>query len=111
MIGVLVFLGIFLTFSCEKKEEVKILKNVNVKELVGIKGCPHCHDMRRELLGPSFYEISKRYAEEDIDELVKSMLQGSSKKWGKFSMPPQKLTKEEAYTIAKWIIELKNKSH
>lgn len=95
----------------KKKEEVKILKKISVKELVGIKGCPHCHDMRRKLLGPSFYEISNRYTEKDIDELVKSMLQGSSKKWGKFSMPPQKLTKEEAYTIAKWIIELKKKSY
>jgi len=101
-------LALFLV-SGERKEH-KILRNVNVKELVGEKGCPRCHDMRRPLVGPPFYKISERYTEKDIDKLVESMLKGSRGKWTtKYFMPPQALSEEEAYTIAHWIINLKKK--
>ena len=82
---------------------------MNVKELVGIKGCPYCHDMRRDLLGPSFYKISERYSEKDKDKLVKSILEGSAGRWGENSMPPQKVTEEEARMIVDWILNLKKK--
>ena len=103
----LIFL--ILITGCEKKKEHRKV-NVNVKELVGMRGCPYCHDMRRKLLGPSFYEISKRYSENDIDKLVESILKGSKGKWGEYEMPPQKVSEEEARIIAEWIINLKKQN-
>ncbi|NPA33074.1 MAG: c-type cytochrome [Aquificae bacterium] len=93
--------------SCEEREKKEGYTQVSVKELVGMRGCPHCHDMRRKLLGPSFYDISKRYTEKDVDKLVRSILEGSSGRWGSVPMPPQKLSEEEAKAIARWIISLK----
>ena len=92
--------------SCEKKEEQGTA--MSVKELVGVKGCPYCHDMRRELLGPSFIRISERYSASDEDTLVESLLKGSRGKWGDRGMPPQKLSEEEARLIVRWILELKD---
>ncbi len=106
MIKLLIIISFIL--SCERTEKRNI-ESINVKELVGIKGCPYCHDMRRDLLGPSFYRISERYSEKDIDVIVKSILEGSRGKWGENAMPPQKVTEEEARIIAEWIISLKNR--
>jgi len=97
------FLVLLLLGCQEKKERPK----VNVKELVGIRGCPYCHDMRRPLLGPSFLDISKRYGPEDLERIKESILKGSRGRWGEVAMPPQKVTEEEAELIAEWILELK----
>ena len=107
MILVVLFLLLGL-LGCESKEKSPPPK-VNVKELIGARGCPYCHDMRRRLLGPSFYEISERYSEKDFENIVKSILKGSKGKWGKYVMPPQKVSREEAEWMAKWILELKKK--
>ncbi|GAB6065218.1 hypothetical protein JCM9492_03100 [Aquifex pyrophilus] len=101
----LLILVVIFTLSCEEREKVKV--KVDVKELVGRRGCPFCHDMKRKLLGPSFYEISKRYSEKDRDKIVESILKGSKNKWGDVPMPPQKVSKEEAELIAEWIFNLK----
>ncbi len=108
MIGFALIFALML-FSCESREEGAQVRYTNIKELVGIKGCPYCHDMRRDLLGPSFYKISERYSEKDKDKLVKSILEGSMGKWGENSMPPQKVTEEEARMIVDWILNLKKK--
>jgi len=101
-----ILLAVILVVGCERQEERADLK-IDVKELVGIKGCPYCHDMRRQLLGPSFYAISERYSKEDEDKLVESLLKGSRGKWGENAMPPQKVTEEEARLIVRWILNLK----
>ncbi len=106
MLWILLVSALFTVFSCEKKEEPRMSPQ-EVKELVGERGCPYCHDMRRPLLGPSFVDISKRYTEKDRGELVRSLLEGSRGKWGKNAMPPQKLSEEEARLIVDWILNLK----
>lgn len=102
-----ILLALILTAGCERQGE-KAQAKINVKELVGIKGCPYCHDMRRQLLGPSFYAISERYSKKDEDKLVESILKGSRGKWGDNAMPPQKVTEEEARIIVRWILNLKS---
>ncbi len=104
MVGLLMVM-VLLVASCDYKES-KSSPRVSVKELVGMKGCPYCHDVRRQLLGPSFLEISKRYSENDKDLLIKSILQGSKGKWGENVMPPQKVSEEEARIIVEWILSL-----
>jgi len=107
MLGVLLVI-LAITMGCEKKESGERLRKIDVKELMGMRGCPYCHDIRRPLLGPSFVEISKRYKEEDLNKLVKSILEGSSGKWGDKAMPPQKVSEEEARLMAEWILKLKD---
>lgn len=99
-------LTVVLIAGCEGQDRDARIK-MDVKEFVGMKGCPYCHDMRRKLLGPSFYSISERYREEDREKLIESLLKGSNGKWGDSAMPPQKLTDEEARIIVEWILRLK----
>jgi cytochrome c len=101
---------LFLTLvllACERQESPQI-PSESVKELVGIRGCPYCHDMRRRILGPSFEEISERYSSEDREKLIKSILHGSRGRWGDRAMPPQRVSKEEARAIVEWILKLKH---
>ncbi|GBC87900.1 Cytochrome c-552 [bacterium HR13] len=101
----LVFLFVL---SCEKaKVEEKPSLAINTKELIRWRGCTDCHDTKRSLVGPSFFDISQRYKEKDI--LVKSILEGSCGKWKARweCMPPQKVSKEEAERMAEWILYLK----
>ncbi|EDP74733.1 c-type cytochrome [Hydrogenivirga sp. 128-5-R1-1] len=107
MLYALILVILLSSLSCERRENASF-EPAKVKELVGIKGCPYCHDMSRKLLGPSFTDISRRYSEDELDILVNSILKGSRGKWGKEGMPPQKVTKEEAELIARWIISLKH---
>ncbi|NPB08326.1 MAG: cytochrome C [Aquificae bacterium] len=104
----LMVLALFLA-SCEERRESPPVK-VDVKELMGVRGCPYCHDIRRPLLGPSFLEVSRRYSEEDLEMLVESILKGSRGKWGDRAMPPQKVSEEEARLMAEWILNLKSES-
>jgi cytochrome c551/c552 len=60
-------------------------------------------------LAPSFKAIAKRYSTNQIDELSKSIKNGSRGKWKgfKLSMPPFKDLKDhEAKSMAKWILSL-----
>lgn len=83
--------------------------------LAGIKtsNCLNCHSFSAKLIGPSFYEISKRYPskEANIDLLIKRIREGSTGVWGDVTMPTHpELTKDQTREIIKWILENGTKS-
>jgi len=51
--------------------------------------CFNCHNFNGKAIGPSFYDISKRYpaAKASTDTLVRRIKDGSSGVWGKEKMP------------------------
>ena len=70
--------------------------------------CFNCHNFNSKAIGPSFYEISKRYppTKSNTDSLVKHILEGYSDTWGKEKMPSHpELTKEEIKTTVLWILK------
>jgi hypothetical protein len=66
--------------------------------------------MDKQVVGPAWIEVSKKYTEKDIPQLVNSVLNGSMGKWGQVPMPANKglVTEEEAKKLVTWIISLKN---
>ncbi|QSR89549.1 hypothetical protein IT6_04560 [Methylacidiphilum caldifontis] len=80
---------------------------ISAKELFRLRGCTDCHDTKRFLVGPSFYDIAQRYEKKEV--LVKSVLEGSCGKWKtKWEcMPPQRVEKEEAERMVEWILNLR----
>ncbi|WP_211451841.1 c-type cytochrome [Collimonas antrihumi] len=77
--------------------------------VAGEESCRACHSMDTTLVGPPFRAVAARYKDDQlaIEKLKKSMLEGSSGKWGSVAMPPnQGLTREEAERFAHWVMSL-----
>lgn len=71
-----------------------------------ISNCFNCHAFNSKSIGPSFYDISKKYkaTSGNIALLVKHTREGSTGIWGKVSMPTHtELTNEETKKIIEWI--------
>jgi cytochrome c551/c552 len=69
--------------------------------------CSACHGVDSKLVGPSFKDISKKYASHDdaVGYLVQKIRAGGSGVWGAVPMPPQSIAEADARTIASWIAE------
>ncbi|HEY2580412.1 MAG TPA: c-type cytochrome [Mucilaginibacter sp.] len=73
-----------------------------------ISNCFNCHNFNSKSIGPSFYEISKRYppTTAKTDSLIKHIRDGSSDIWGKEKMPSHpELTKDEIKSAVQWIMK------
>lgn len=71
--------------------------------------CFNCHNFNSKLIGPSFNDISKKYASgtTDMALLQKHILEGSTGVWGNVSMPSHpELNKEQATEMIQWILQL-----
>ncbi|HEY4324270.1 MAG TPA: c-type cytochrome [Mucilaginibacter sp.] len=76
--------------------------------MMRVSNCFNCHNFNSKSIGPSFYEISKRYplTPAKTDSLIKHIHEGSSDIWGKEKMPSHpELTKEEIKSAVQWIMK------
>jgi len=76
--------------------------------LIRASNCFNCHNFNSKSIGPSFYEICKRYpaTKANTDSLVKPIRDGSSGSWGKEKMPTHpELTIEEIKSTVQWIMK------
>jgi len=99
--------------------EVKLVKDkltpVNIVQpdppaltIMRTSNCFNCHNFNSKSIGPSFYDISKRYpvTAASTDSLVKRIRMGSSEIWGKEKMPAHpELTREEIKATVNWILK------
>ncbi len=70
--------------------------------------CFNCHMVKAKLTGPSFYEISKKYAHNSatIDMLASKVINGSSGIWSNTVMPPNPdFTAEQSKQVIQWILK------
>jgi cytochrome c len=70
--------------------------------------CFNCHNFNGKGIGPSFYEISKRYpaTKANTDTLIKHIKEGSANVWGKEKMPTHpELTSDEIKSTVQWILK------
>jgi cytochrome c len=97
----------------DKSKLTALLNKGTQPDLPGIaimrtSNCFNCHNFNGKSIGPSFYEISKKYAvtKRNTDTLVKHIRQGSSGTWGKEKMPTHpELTHEEIKATVQWILK------
>lgn len=69
--------------------------------------CMACHAVDKKLVGPSYQDISKKYAGQADAEakLTDSIRKGGSGKWGPVPMPAQPaLSEADAKTLAAWVL-------
>ena len=74
-----------------------------------ISNCVNCHNFNSKAMGPSFYEINKRYPaaiRSNMDTLIKYIKEGSTGVWGKEKMPAHpELASAEIKSIVQWIMK------
>jgi len=76
--------------------------------VIRTSNCLNCHNFNSKSIGPSFFEISKRYPPTKLntDSLIKNIKNGSAGTWGKEKMPSHpELTPEEIKTSVQWILK------
>jgi len=70
--------------------------------------CLACHQVDRQLVGPSFLAIAQRYAGSDgaLDYLAASIRAGSQGRWGVLTMPQQpQVSAADARRLAQWLLD------
>ena len=70
--------------------------------------CFNCHTFNNKAIGPSFYDISKKYAATpgNIALMVKRIREGSSGVWDKTPMPSHtELTNQQIQKMVQWIMQ------
>lgn len=88
-------------------------KKIKAEEsvLASIKGnaCFNCHGVRKKIAAPSFESIALKYEKTPsaLSYLASKIMQGGKGVWGDTQIMPShpQFTKEEAASIAKWILE------
>uniref|UniRef100_UPI0035ADD764 c-type cytochrome n=1 Tax=Hylemonella sp. TaxID=2066020 RepID=UPI0035ADD764 len=69
------------------------------------KNCMACHAVDKKLVGPSFKDITKKYAGDAsaVDKLAAKIIKGGSGVWGPVPMPanPQ-VSEADAKKLASW---------
>lgn len=78
--------------------------------LDGIKhsNCLNCHSFNAKLIGPSFFDIAKRYpySTANVDSLSQHIRDGASGVWGNAKMPSHpELTQAQAEDMVSWILQ------
>ena len=76
--------------------------------LIAISNCFNCHNFNSKSIGPSFFEIGKRYSatKAHTDTLTRHIQNGSSGIWGKEKMPSHpELTAGQIKTAVEWILK------
>jgi cytochrome c len=104
----------------EKKEDKKetsndITENPDYQKGVAIvakNDCLTCHRVDEMLTGPSFRDVANKYAGSDtaVAYLASKIISGGNGVWGNTPMVPHPgISKEDAESLAKYILLLKNK--
>lgn len=75
---------------------------------IRLSNCFNCHSFNSKLIGPSLYDISKKYpaTPANVALLVKRVREGATGVWGKISMPTHpELSKEQIQNMVSWILQ------
>lgn len=81
-------------------------KNRKPLQAMMASNCMNCHDFTSKLIGPSFVAIGEKYADKNaVDNLVKSVRDGSKGIWGDIVMPTHhELSEAETRSMVEWIL-------
>lgn len=101
--------GYDLTLPAQGHQKAPVKMEPKGKRLMDGSDCKNCHAKNKKVNGPSFMDIANKSKGDDFAarNLSKSIVYGSSGKWGETAMVahPQ-LTEEEATEIALYIMSL-----
>lgn len=95
-------------------ETTDVTQSAEYKEglaLIGKNDCLTCHTVNEKLIGPSYMDVSQKYAGSDtaVTYLAGKIIHGGSGVWGDVAMTPHpNLSQADAETMVKYILLLKD---
>ena len=100
----------------EKKAGTESPANMSPEEqkgldLVAKNDCFTCHKINETLVGPAYSAVAAKYqpTQQNIDSLSSKIIHGGSGNWGTAAMTPHpNLSKEDAQSMVKYVLSLKN---
>ena len=76
--------------------------------------CDECHALQEARIGPPFMALAARYTgdgEAAVNRLALKIINGGAGNWGTIPMVPnERISMEDARTVARWIVSLGSKS-
>lgn len=80
-------------------------------DLVRASGCFSCHSVSEKIVGPSFQNVSKKYAgdKDAVANLMQSVRNGSIGKWSsRVAMPPHpNISNDDLKKLVTWVLAQK----
>lgn len=94
-------------------KEVKDPEVTKGLDLIAKSDCFTCHKLTETAIGPAYAAVAAKYSKMDKqaakDSIVHQIQNGGSGKWGSVPMQPHPLiTKDEANSMAVYIMSIKN---
>lgn len=76
--------------------------------LAKTKNCLTCHQEAIKVVGPAYKEVAAKYKGQGdaVEKLAAKIKSGGKGVWGEVPMPPNKVTDEEAKSLATWIMAM-----
>ena len=79
-------------------------------DLAQKKNCMACHAIDKKLVGPSYKDVSAKYAgqKDAVDKLSQKVIKGGAGVWGPVPMPANTTVSDaEAKQLVQWILSQK----
>ena len=96
-------IAVLFAFAAIANGEMAVADDALAKK----SGCYTCHALSERVVGPAFRDVATKYAGKPDAEaqVVRSIREGGSGRWGEIPMPPQKeLSEKDSQSLAKWIL-------
>ena len=81
-------------------------------DLIGNSDCRTCHLIEEKNIGPAWRDVANKYADSAnaVEYLSHKIINGGAGVWGQVPMAPHlTMSQEDAETLAKFVLLLKNK--
>jgi cytochrome c len=84
------------------------------EDLLKKNGCTACHAIDKKLVGPSYMDVSQKYAKENRDAIVtrlsEKVKKGGAGVWGQVPMPPNPQANDaDIKTMVSFIVDMHKK--
>jgi cytochrome c len=85
------------------------ISDADATQLTAKYNCQACHQVDKQLVGPAFRDIAKKYKADAgaVSKLQAKVKNGSSGVWGAIAMPPNNVPGADLQALVEWVMSLK----
>jgi cytochrome c len=84
------------------------ISDADAAQLTAKYNCQACHQVDKQLVGPAFRDIAKKYKADAgaVSKLQAKVKNGSSGVWGAIAMPPNNVPGTDLQALVEWVMSL-----
>jgi cytochrome c len=84
------------------------ISDADAAQLMAKYNCQACHQVDKQLVGPAFRDIAKKYKADAgaASKLQAKVENGSSGVWGAIAMPPNSVPAADLQALVEWVMSL-----